>query len=145
MVRVERDFSGTRLPYNFQITHFFITYFQHMIIFSTFTHHIYLRVGNIERAWLTKSVVPNTHWHNLIPILSLRTPGLHFTLGLPFSLPFYTITCECLCSDLSVVSLYIYFLPSWLIILYIHFILAIGRGLYLFIPSILVSCRGQSA
>ena len=36
------------------------TCFQHMTIQSTFTHHIYLRVGDIERAWLTKSVVPNT-------------------------------------------------------------------------------------
>ena len=39
---------------------FFITYFQRMTILSTFTHHIYLRVGDIERAWLTKFVVPNT-------------------------------------------------------------------------------------
>ena len=39
---------------------FFITYFQHMTILSTFTHHIYLRVGDIERTWLTKSVIPNT-------------------------------------------------------------------------------------
>ena len=39
---------------------FSIAYFQHMTLLSTFTHHTYLRVGDIERAWLTKSVVPNT-------------------------------------------------------------------------------------
>ena len=39
---------------------FFITYFQHMTILSTFAHHIYLRVGDIERTRLMKSVVPNT-------------------------------------------------------------------------------------
>ena len=27
------------------------------------THHVYLRVGDIERAWLTRSVVPNTLIH----------------------------------------------------------------------------------
>ena len=29
----------------------------------TFTHHVNLRVGDIERAWLTRSVVPNTLIH----------------------------------------------------------------------------------
>ena len=30
-----------------------------MTILSTFTHHIYSKVGDIESAWLTKSVIPN--------------------------------------------------------------------------------------
>ena len=53
-------FQWNSLAIQFPDYTIFITYFQHMTILSTFTHHIYLRVGDIERAWLTKSVVPNT-------------------------------------------------------------------------------------
>ena len=53
-------FQWNSLTIQFPDDTFFITYFQHMAILSTFTHHVYLRVGDIERAWLTKSVVPNT-------------------------------------------------------------------------------------
>ena len=53
-------FQWNSLTIQFPDYTFFITYFQHITILSTFTHHIYLRVENIERAWLTKSVVPNT-------------------------------------------------------------------------------------
>ena len=105
-------FQWNSLTIQFPDYTFFITYFQHMTILCTFTYHIYLRVGDIERAWLTKSLVPNT----LIQFdsnTSLWTPGLPFTLGLPFSLPFYTITCESLCSDFSMVS-HNFFLVGWL-------------------------------
>ena len=62
VVRVEKDFSGTHLPYNFQITHFyhFCSKYYHL---PTFTDHVYLTVGDIERTWLTRSVVPNTLIH----------------------------------------------------------------------------------
>ena len=53
-------FQWSLLTAQFPDYTFFITCFQHMTILSIFTHHIYLRVGDIERAWLTKSVVPNT-------------------------------------------------------------------------------------
>ena len=64
-------FQWNSLTIQFPDYTFFITYFQHRTILSTFTHHIYLRVGDIERAWLTKSVVPNT----LIPFDSNTFPA----------------------------------------------------------------------
>ena len=80
------------LPYYFHISHFLPLVFK--ILPFTYFYHVYLRVGDIERAWLTRSVVSNTLIHL-------------FTLGLSCSLPFYIVTCEYLCLDLSMVSLYI--------------------------------------
>ena len=58
---MERDFSGT---YNtISIFHNFYHLYSKYYHLPTLTHHVYLRVGNIERAWLTRSVVPNTLIH----------------------------------------------------------------------------------
>ena len=50
------------LPYYFHISDFLplVSKYYHL---PTFTHHVYLRVGDIERAWLTRSVVSNTLIH----------------------------------------------------------------------------------
>ena len=49
------------LPYYFHISQCFSCSKHYHL--PTFTHHVYLRVGDIERAWLTRSVVPNTLIH----------------------------------------------------------------------------------
>ena len=52
MVRVERDFSGTY--HTISIFHNFYHLHSKYYHLPTFTHHDYLRVGDIERAWLTR-------------------------------------------------------------------------------------------
>ena len=47
------------LPYYFHITHFYHLCSKYDNL-PTSTQHVYLRVGDIERAWLTRSVAPNT-------------------------------------------------------------------------------------
>ena len=51
------------LPYYFHITHFFYHLSSKYDNLPTFTHHVYLRVEDIERAWLTRSVAPSTLIH----------------------------------------------------------------------------------
>ena len=61
MVWVERDFSGTYHAISiFHIFYHLCSKYYHL---PTFTHHVYLRVADTERAWLTRSVVPNTLIH----------------------------------------------------------------------------------
>ena len=109
--------------------HLFSTYDNFINLYSP---HL-LESGGHRRAWLTKSVVPNTLIQfdsNTFPADTRTTfhTGATFLASVLYHSPpqrlshsggewFYTITCECLCSDLSMVSLYIYiFLASWLII-----------------------------
>ena len=61
VVRVERDFSGTY--HTISIFHIFYHLCSKYYHLPTFTHHVYLRVGDIERSWLTRSVVSNTLIH----------------------------------------------------------------------------------
>ena len=61
MVWVERDFSG--MYHTISIFHIFYHLCSKYYHLSTFTHHVYLRVGDIERAWLTRSVVSKTLIH----------------------------------------------------------------------------------
>ena len=104
VVWVERDFSGTYHAISiFHIFYHLCSKYYHL---PTFTHHVYLRVGDIERAWLTRSVVSKTliHFDFYTFLADTRTT---IYIGLSCSLLFYIVTREYLCSDLSMVSLYI--------------------------------------
>ena len=61
VVWVERDFSGT--CHTISIFHIFYHLRSKYYHLPTFTHHVYLRVGDIEREWLTRSVISNTLIH----------------------------------------------------------------------------------
>ena len=83
----------------------------------TFTYHVYLRVGDIERAWLTRSVAPNT----LI------------------QLDFYTF----LADNRTTIQHWSYLARFRSILLHVN---VCASYIYtLFIPSTLVSGRGQLA
>ena len=116
VVQVERDFSGTHLQSNSQITHFFITYFQHMTILSTFTHHIYSRVGDTERTWLTKSVVPNTLIQFDSNTFPLDTGTIFHTEATFLSSVLYYYMCMFMLRSFygTLIHLYNFLLAGWL-------------------------------
>ena len=107
------------LPDYFHISHFLPLVFK-ILPFTYFCSPLLLESGG-QRKGMANEVRgfkhTDTFWFS---ILSLRTPGLPFTLGLSCSLPFYIVTCEYLCSDLSMVSLYIS--------IYLHTIFLIYTG-----------------
>ena len=87
-----------------------------MTILSIFTHHIYLRVGDIERAWPMKSVVPNA----LIQFDSNTFPAdtrvIFHTRAIFLTSILYDYTRMLVLISFYGVLIYPIFLASWLMI-----------------------------
>ena len=78
------------LPYTISIFHNCYHLRSKYYHLPTFTHHVYLRVGGIERAWLTRSVVPNTLIHfNFYTFLANTRTTIHIGATLLASVLYY--------------------------------------------------------